>query len=250
MLRKLLSTLAALLVASAVYAQQDTIPLASAYDLTGTSYTYCVTLGSDGTVWGSQRQINVPVTTSGSSTTVAAVTASSGPFSFVGVGDVLYFNVSGATPGGTVTPPGMTTRTVTAKASADSITVDAAIDLSVATTVGGTAGVPFSFRKLSCGTAATSGWIPTLGIKSWTISYEITTMNAASYDVEIECRPDQRIFTYGILLGPYNYVAAGTAKLYTSEVPCAYIRLGQKLTTDSGVQSIQANLMVVREKQR
>ena len=67
------------------------ITLQALYDLDSTSYTYCRTTGQGGQVLSSGTPENILVTTSGSSTTVAAVTASSAPFARVAVGDFIYF---------------------------------------------------------------------------------------------------------------------------------------------------------------
>lgn len=63
-------------------------------------------------------QGDVPIKTTGSSTTVDAVVASSAPFKYLDVNDILHVEVDNT----------VTTRTITAKASNDQVTVDAAVD--------------------------------------------------------------------------------------------------------------------------
>lgn len=107
------------------------------YDLDSTSDVSFVLAASE-------RQINVPIVTSGSATTVTGLVASSAPFTSVAVGDVIYANsTSGIREG----------RLVTARASADSITIDTAVNY-------GSTGQTFRTRARSGGTAATDGWFP------------------------------------------------------------------------------------------
>lgn len=87
------------------------------------------------------------ISTSGSSTTVAAVTSTSAPFNLVSVGDLIQFNLTSPGAAGSAV---VTTRRVTAKASADSITVDTAVNIP-------TAGVTFSYYKFTAGAGA--GWV-------------------------------------------------------------------------------------------
>lgn len=145
-------TIAALLLAllpAVAMAQSSSAPqvrkaiLFSNYDLDATDPTYCVFTGVNGSPFGGALPGGAPVSTSGSSTTVAATTASTNPFANVAVGDILYVLSSGPQ----TTP---VVRYVTARASADSITVDTAITLTAAS---------FTFKRRTCGTAATSGWV-------------------------------------------------------------------------------------------
>jgi hypothetical protein len=101
-----------------------------------TAYEYCSLFDPPQTALGQAK-------TSGSSTTVTAVTGigNDTPFSVLGVGDEIYLN------GPSIAYVG----TVTAKASGSSITVDTAVNL-------GTGGTGFMYRTLTCGYGDTFGW--------------------------------------------------------------------------------------------
>lgn len=141
-----------------------------AYDLDSTTYIYPVL--SQGIFPGPGRAVTV-----GSSTTVTASTnpASAAPFQPIGVGSVLYFG-----------DPASSIRTVTAKASDTSITVDTAIDLST----NSTAGYGFAYQTLTTGATATDGWFR-LGSPniSSAIQIQIDQLNVTGgIDVRVECR--------------------------------------------------------------
>jgi hypothetical protein len=109
------------------------------YDLDSTNFIYCSLTPQDISVPGAR------IKTSGSSATVATVAGYTDPFTNVAVGDEIT-----ATSGLLATSP--VTFTVTARASATSITADRAINLSL------TDGAVFTYRSLRCGTADTDGW--------------------------------------------------------------------------------------------
>jgi hypothetical protein len=161
------------------------IPLATLYDLDATSYTYLWTTGEQGYILGRDRAIATRITTSGSSTTVAAVTASSGPFDLVAAGDEICFLLpqgSGPSPAaGNV----RTCRKVTARASADSITVNAAVDIGT----NSTGGVPFTFRTFATGTAAGSGWFPVSSYTGVSVQLMVSQISVTGQiEFKIQCR--------------------------------------------------------------
>jgi len=119
--------------------------LALLFDVDSTTLTYCSLSGANGGPWGDEPKPVVPkIMTSGSSTTVVEVTTGSNPFSLVVVGDVLVI----ITP--SLTDPNVrTVVAVTAKASAASITVDTAINIT---------GNSFGFFHHVCGTTLADGW--------------------------------------------------------------------------------------------
>lgn len=96
--------------------------------------------------------------TSGSSTTT---TSTNNAFANVVVGDVIWANISGKS----------VSRVVSAKASADSITVDSAWNL-------GTAGVSIQYQNQVCG--ANSGWFLVEGSDNFEITWEIGAMAVSS----------------------------------------------------------------------
>lgn len=174
------------------------------YDLDSTSYVYPV-LG--------QRIIPGPgrAQTSGSSATVTAGATSTNPFDEIGVGDVIYFSP------GSVTDT-VLQRRVTAKASATSITVDSAVDLSG----NGTTGVAWEYQHFSTGTAITNGWfnLPSPTISS-AVMVEVSQLNVTGgIDVRIECRME---------IGSGNPVSA-----FYRNVTTAGIGAGTT-TTDTGI---------------
>lgn len=137
------------------------------YDLDATDATACVT--SDQVFPGSGM-----ATTSGSSTTVTSL-GSTGSFDGVAVGDTLYFRLAS----------GVIVRYITAKASANSITIDTAATLSADATVG----VAFSYRTRSCGTAAGSGWMNVQGYDFKTLVLQIDQLNVTGgISVKWQCR--------------------------------------------------------------
>jgi hypothetical protein len=141
-----------------------TRPVTAKYDLDSTTETFCAL---------NTREIDGPgrITTSGSSTTVTAV-GSAEPFTDVAVNDQLVIT-------GVI---GQHVRTVVARASATSITVDAAVDLSA------TGGYAFQYRVLSCGTGATDGWFGVSSLSATTVTIDITQIVATGgIDVRIQC---------------------------------------------------------------
>lgn len=225
---KRLAILALLLwpvVASAQVIEQRR--LVSAYDLTSTSFIYC-TMDKPSPGQGS-------ITTSGSSTTVTETTTSNpDPFEFVAVGDVLGF---------TLADGGVTERTVTARASSVSITVNTAVTIPAA-------GVGFQINKLRCGTAATDGWVSVVGVvdKNWVIN--LVTINGTSIDFKVECKVN---FPNAVAVQVWpppspasgscntgNFTAAGNCAV-SDLTPWNACRVGMKLNTDSGAQSITSS---------
>lgn len=157
----------AVLAASLVLAQspRKTQAVVANYDLDSTSDISCA--------YGAERPVTQKIATSGSSTTVAAVTASTGPFTGVSVGDVIYaLSTSGIREG----------RLVTARASADSITVDSAVNLGT--------GVTFTTRQRSCGTAATDGWfyVNAGTVANITLQIDQLSLGSGALAAKIECK--------------------------------------------------------------
>jgi hypothetical protein len=108
----------------------------SKYDLDSASYIYCT--------MSDLRAGPGRIETSGTTATVTTVATYTDSFTDVGVGDeIVAQSVNLAAP---------VVFTVTARASATSITADRTINLDV------TAGASFTWRKLSCGTGAGDGW--------------------------------------------------------------------------------------------
>jgi hypothetical protein len=236
MIMKLVTALiAAAFIAAPAAAQQTTrrIMMQSLRDLDSASYEYCRTLGvgtGAGAAISRNRPSPVRVTTSGSSTTVAAVVSGTAPFREIVVGDIVSFGAVGAML--------ESERLVTAKASDDSITVNAAVQLDQPVT-GSSNGVTFTWRRLECGTGAENGWVYLGGqdVAAFHLSIDQMNVSAGGIDVRVECR------AYGPSAVPNqiflnNYTTAGIPSgraVYTiSRVPYDECRVGTKLGTDDG----------------
>jgi hypothetical protein len=165
------------------------------------------------------------------------------PFTDVAAGDELRItippNVVANTTGETVQY-----RSVTARASADSITVNAAIDL-------GTAGVSFQYRTLACGTAATDGRVAVDGFKDANFQFEWTTKNATSLDFKIECQVKGSntgwivvIPTAGTSINLTATAAYSNRVLDVSDYD--YCRLGSQINTDTGVNTVNATVRLTQ----
>jgi hypothetical protein len=210
-------------------------PLVSARAITQTSYEYCVTTGENGAPLGVSIPSNplAPVKTSGSSVTVNAVTGSTNPFTPLSVGDEIEFPVSSIAA--INLNVGVLYRVVATKPSADQITVDTALDLSLIA-----AGYPFRWRKLVCGTAATDGWFPASQYQGLKITWEMNTLGSASADFRVECRDrgadNQPVQVWGPGATTYPVGGVTSASITTSRfavyVPESWYqcRVGSKVT--------------------
>jgi hypothetical protein len=180
-MRKLL-VIPALLLAATVSAQDvRTATYNFNYDLDSTSYTYCVAVGVDGSPWSAPIPGVGRAETSASSTTVTGVTGAANSFGPVSTGDIIYFQTAGGAA---------IIRYVASNADDDTITVNAAVNLDV------DGGYAFSFLKVTCGTAATDGWIDVSGYAGKKISLEITQMVATGgVDFKFECRDNTTVST-------------------------------------------------------
>lgn len=141
------------------------------YDVDSATMTYGSFGGIQNDPFAGGINVGILIATSGSSTTVTAVTASTNPFGSVAAGDVISINIAGTA----------TTRLVTARASADSITVNSA--LTIAAT-----GLPFVYWKFNSGTAATSGWVDVSGLSDVTITVHYVQGDLDALTAVWECR--------------------------------------------------------------
>ncbi len=223
-------------LAAPVLAQKSVyVPLVTDYDLASTSFIACYTTGEADEILSSWRPVLTKIKTTGSSTTVVSNTASAGAFTNVSVGDELlvnYGNVGTLASGAAITTvKGAETRVVvTARASADSITVNNAVDFS--------AGYPFYFRKSVCSTAASAGWIGVQGFKSVGWHFQVTSMSATSIDMKVECRV-QGATNIIVNVWDENYTAAGsTSASISGDLHYDACRMVLKVNTDTGTQSV------------
>lgn len=207
------------------------------YDLDATAVTYFKLSGegnNTGTIAGTK-----PITTSGSSTTVAAVTADDLPFRDLGVGDVLFVQRSAD----------LTTdiRWITAKASGDSVTVNAAVNWEQ------TGGFAFRWLDFSSGTADTDGWLDYSSCGTGMLTWQLDQMNATSVDVRVEAKVDS-LDTKPVVIypgessdcGAGGTLASGYCQFGTAGITARFflvmgqgehydaVRVGMKINTDDG----------------
>lgn len=171
-----LALLIALAVPAAAQPRNVFAPIAVGYDLDSTASIYCRLTGTSGP-FSSAKSSSIAIETSGSSTTLTKSVASSGPFAVVEVGDVILVRDSSNA---------LQILTVDAKAGADEITVDTAVDL-------GTVGVDWQYRTLSCGTGANDGWINTARFEQTLVCVEPkagTSTGAFHWHLEVKTAAD------------------------------------------------------------
>lgn len=231
-MKKLLAVLVALLMSSAHASAQQVQKFAwstYAYDWTAVAYTYCSMLGQNGDPFAAAFNGTSRVKTVGSNTTVTEFTAGALPFANLAVGDMLMVRrIAGATV--------VTDRvSITAKASGASITVSSAVDWSA------TGGLEFSWLDLTCGTAAADGWFYVRGFDGVDATVEWNTKNATSLDMQLECKvADGSAYT----VSTRNLTATGVYQIPLLTGVYDRCRLGMKLNTDTGAQSINSYVAV------
>lgn len=204
---------------------QRSAPLLVKYDLDSGTYTFCTQVGSAVLV---PKDKVAPITTSGSTTTVTGVNGADDAFDPVGVGSIIYLNIP-QDVGSLSVNYGPAERYLTAKASADSVTVDTAIELP-------TAGVNYAYTVQTCGTAAGSGWFPVGGFASHTLLLEIAQISTTSgIDYVLQCKHGHPWATaVTVIENTAAVTTATTVPLVWSE-PYDYCRFGIRLdSTDDG----------------
>ena len=146
--------------------------LALLYNVNSATLTYCNMRGG---AFAAPTAVVPTIKTTGSSTTVTEVTAGSNPFSSVAVNDVLVIQTPTSTDSSATTVVA-----VTARASAASITVDTAINIT---------GNKFGFYRMVCGTTDADGWfsIPAAALRVGIgVQYEQGDLDALT--VRWECK--------------------------------------------------------------
>jgi len=141
------------------------------YDVASTTATFCVLDGQGGDPFGGFIEGRGQIETSGSSVTVTGVNAADDVFTDIGVGDVLLVQLSSGVNH---------LRVVTAKASADQVTVESAIDLSD--------GHPWRYKKLRCGTGVDDGWINTSGWDTVQLTVLYVAGDLGTLDIAMFCK--------------------------------------------------------------
>jgi len=237
MVRKMKKLLAALLLAfvpALALAQPApaVFPLVSfgyvtwAEDTSATSLTYCSMQGINGDAFGKPILISIPIKTTGSSTSVTEVTASSFPFTNVSVGDMII--VKRADTIGTTDKVA-----VTARADASNITVSSAVNWSN--------GYSFSWLKKVCGTTAADGWIQLTGFNNIQSTVEWVTKAGTSIDYSLECSIGPGL---PIVVNASSATAVGQWSTVVTAGIYDRCRLGLKISGDSGTNLVNAYLAI------
>lgn len=236
-MRKHISVVLALVLALASVGHpgdDNTKALVYEYELDSTSNIYCAmyrdSQAATKDFWGDGLAISQPITTSGSTTALTAVNSTEAPFDELGAGDELTVNLDGV----------IQKRYLSAVASDVAATANAAINLGDGKL--GTRGYGFNVRYLTCGTAATDGWLRVPG-KCVTVVVDVDQMNATSIDATLEGRHLAAVSPV-VTIATKNFTAAGShvfnsCNFMVSTAITTYpvfdeIRLALKINTDDG----------------
>lgn len=240
-MKRLIATIALLVASAGIVSAQPapvefrSIPLTVLFDtdyVTGTP-GYCVTTGAAGNVNADNRLTKIPIAIAANATTV---TSTGGAFNNLLVGDILYFvDPSPLSPGAVIE------RVITARASANSITID-----SVVSTLYAVSQQSFEWRKLVCGTTAASGWVPVESFAKVKFSIAVNQIatTTGGIDFRVECREqgaNAQPFPVSPTTGLFtNKTAAGITGRFFVEVDSDWreCRVGMQFDgTDDGVDT-------------
>jgi hypothetical protein len=211
----LASCLLLLLLAGPSWAQsggKGTADLVVGYDVASTTLTYAAHVGARGDPWADPFRVNIPIETSGASTSVTAVTATTLPFADLAVGDLLLVRRDNS----------VTDRVwITVKTDGDNVTVSSSVDWS--------AGYTFEWMDLTTGTGATDGWISVSGYKSVQMTVQYEAGDLAGLDVVWECK-EASTFSGAVQVYPGPSDDCGYGTLNTNV--CTYATLGDRQTVE------------------
>lgn len=204
------------------------------YDLDATAVTYCRVTGSDGSPFGTWIPGGGKIVTVNSSATTDEV-IDNDPFTPVSAGDLLQVDLGTG-------PQNVLLRAVAVRTSASQVTVGAAWNID-----NSDAGYNFGWKKTTCGTAATSGWISVAGFNKFTLTFSLIQISATGgVDVQMQCRGQDvgaqpvQVFpscTTGACNTFQNYTTAGIASSTTvvGNEPWGECRIGVKIgSADDG----------------
>ena len=93
---------------------------------------------------------------------------------------------------------------------------------------------------LTCGTAITNGWISIPPNRPVTTAVEWITKNATSLDYQVECRPWNGGLGQAVLTDTLSAVGAEYLVILSNANGLDQCRVGLKLTTDTGDNSVTA----------
>lgn len=170
-----------------------------------------------------------PAATSGSSTTITAVTAGDAPFAGLAAGSELHVDRDG-THDVVYFTPGVDD---------DTGTVDTAVNWE--TGPQGSSGRHFRFRHFLSGTAATDGWIGNRGFKSVKIQMIVHSFNAGSVTFSIEGR-NKFPQSAATVITTQVFTATGSAfvDLQPLDADWDEVRVGVIVAGDTGANSVSA----------
>jgi hypothetical protein len=236
-------------------AETKTAQFSYRWDADSTTMTYPKMVGVGGNPWNPGGILGTArIKTTGSSTTVAAVTAGQNPFANLGVDDVIMVTRSTGTGAGT-----SDRRVIVAKASADSVTVDVAVNWDQTT------GFVFTWLDFQSGTGDTAGWIDATGYATKTITFQLEQISGvgSGIDVRWECRgqgigalpnPVHPGSSAGASCGPgtlasqfCNFTTAGaTTGRFSVSIPpdvsnCAQVRIGVAIGTSDAAEAVEGD---------
>lgn len=226
-MKKLLLFLA-LLVGAPAWAQ--TTVLFTDVDLDATSYTF-YTLCSPGSVTftasvcvGQGRFEVKGITTSGSSSTTVTSVASNAAFNELLAGDEIEIYNSEPT-----SVNGRERRLITARASANSVTVDSAVTIQ-------SGGKPFAWWKLVSGTTSEDGWFSIGDADHFSIILGFTqAVTTGGITYKVECRESYlgRKSPVVLVAGETTVTTfPATARVNVRDERYAECRIGMKIVTD------------------
>ncbi len=206
--------------------------------LADTSYYYPTMLGQNDGALNRARRVPIYIDTTGSSTTTAAVTTATIPFFHVAVGDIIgVLRADGGTPGSTSPliwgSPGYMWRTVTARASSDSITVDTAWDLSDPVV-----GTHFFHRRASAGAGVNDGWMPVRGKDAvWIVNVQQMS-GTGGINYKVVCKYAAASLNEFTAVGPTNIAAASSIAIELTDHMYSHCRAGLRwVTNDDGTDT-------------
>lgn len=188
---------------------------------------------ADGTqrygVFGPATVGRKPAKTSGSSTSITAVTAGDAPFQGLQVGAELQVNRDGTND----------VVYLAAIADDDNATTDAAVNWQ--TGPQSSSGRHFKFRQFLVGTTAADGWVECRRFKGVKIQFVVHSYNSTGITFSIEGR-NKFTQTTPTVITTKQFTATGSdfVDLQPLDAPWDEFRVGVQVTGDSGANSVSA----------
>lgn len=181
-------------------------------------------------IFSGETTLPKPVTTSGSSTSITAVTAGDGPFNAVGVGDELHVDRDGTHD----------VVYITAIADEDNATVETAVDWEDGPR-GETAGRHARLRRFLSGTTDDDGWFSVHGNKSVKIQFIVSTINATSITFSVQGRiAGSQQSPTDITSSVFTATGSDYVDLQPLDADWDEVRVGVQVTGDTGAQDVSA----------